>query len=65
MTPIGHYPIRTASARLTVVHDERGRRTTVELFNDIGGLIKIYHGTRAISVAENLKCPVVRTDKHK
>lgn len=58
----GWYKIRIASAKLKVVHDKRGRRTTLELFNELDNLVKTHHGTTAMSVAESLACPVIRTD---
>ena len=57
----GYYPIRIARAALLVVYRNGRRRTTLSLYSEHGGLVKIHHGSTAMRVAELLVCPVERT----
>ena len=57
----GFYPIRIARAELLVVHRNGQRRTTLSLYSEHDGLVKIHQGSAAMRAAEQLKCPVVRT----
>lgn len=52
-------------AKLEVMHGAFGRRTTLEMFDDSGSLLKTIQGSRAMTVAERLNCNVVRTDVRK
>jgi hypothetical protein len=50
------------SAKLTVLHDKRGRRTVLELFDRAGKLVRTYRGPEAVKMAGKLKCSVFRYD---
>lgn len=58
---VGFYPIRIARAELVVVRRNGQRRTSISLYSEHDGLVRIHQGATAMRVAEALKCPVTRT----